>query len=77
MTEQKKQIYKLYIDTLLKGRRITLKEIADELGISRQRVGKQITAMEKEGYLIRIKHRQNQPIFLPTSFIEKWNKKDL
>jgi DNA-binding MarR family transcriptional regulator len=74
----KQQIYKLYSDTLLlEGRRITLREIADKLGISHQRVSKQIDAMEKEGYLIRIKHRRSQPMWLPKDFIEKYNKSSL
>ncbi len=73
MTSEKKKIYKIYSDTLLlEGRRVTLREIADKLGISHQRVDEQISKMEKEGYLIRIKHRKNQPIWLPYGIIEKY-----
>ena len=37
----------------------------------------ELDAMEKEGYLIRIKHRRSQPMWLPKDFIEKYNRKNL
>jgi DNA-binding Lrp family transcriptional regulator len=67
-----KRIYKNYLDKLLfNGKPPSLADIAKEENISRERARFYVERLQKEGYLIRLKHRKNQKVLLPCSWFQR------
>lgn len=75
MERKDEKILAFYSNTLLaKGRPPTLREIAIEEDISRQRANFYIKRLEEDGKLKQFLFKKNQRILLPINWIEKYPK---
>jgi hypothetical protein len=78
MRPKDKEVYNFYKEYMGKERECpSLAKVGINADISRQRAGFYVDRLEKEGFLIKIKFKANQPVLLPHEWIKRYTKKDL